>query len=95
MGEPMDDRVGFVYAYCLKHLCGAHGEFLDDSAWYPAGYPHLERVQEALDVARRSARDHRDFGAAADTEWGDGYDVFRPPAEENSGKVIRRYRASQ
>jgi hypothetical protein len=51
MGEPMDDRVGFVYAYCLKHLCNAHGEFLDNGAWYPAGYPHLERVQEALDVA--------------------------------------------
>jgi hypothetical protein len=51
MGEPMDERVGFAYAYCLKYLCDAHGEFLDNGAWYSVRTAFLEQVQNALDGA--------------------------------------------
>lgn len=51
MGERLDDRIGFAYAYCLKHLCQVHGEFLDNSTWYPAPPPFLDEVQTALEGA--------------------------------------------
>jgi hypothetical protein len=51
MGESLDDRVGFAYAYCLKFLCDAHGEFLDNRTWYPISARFLESVQKALDAA--------------------------------------------
>jgi hypothetical protein len=50
-GEPLDDRVGFAYAYCLKFLCDVHGDFLDNSTWYPVSAKFLDLVQSALDGA--------------------------------------------
>ena len=48
MGEPYADRVGFGYAYFLKHLCELHGRFLDNSAWYPVPMDFFDEMDRAL-----------------------------------------------
>lgn len=50
-GEAYDPRLGFAYAYVFEQLCNHHGQFLDNSAWFPIRFEFFEQIGRALDRA--------------------------------------------
>lgn len=52
LGEPLDDRLGFAYAYFLEYLCRTvYGKALPNDAWYPSPTSFPEQVDEGLAAA--------------------------------------------
>jgi hypothetical protein len=47
LGEPLDERIGFVYAYWLEHLC-TYELLLPNGAWMPIPVPWLDTVEQGL-----------------------------------------------
>ncbi|GAA4079078.1 DUF7691 family protein [Actinomadura miaoliensis] len=48
MGEPYDDRIGFLYGYCLKILCGYAGWSLPNEGWWGMRFSWFETVAGEL-----------------------------------------------